>query len=361
MKKLMCLGGLFLPFLGTSVSAETNQIRPYLNTEIFLYSEPVSINALRSNWKGNYQEGGEKQTASLRTQAGVTRGRWTIAGLYREDYYLNFSSDTADLYYGVENDLPISRTSPYKLSLDAYRFRGLGVVIKKAFAFNPRLHGSVGVSVFKASNLLDGKLSGQAQSASDDEYSFQVQVDAQYEEDPLFDRQLSDSASGIGMAIDADITWQASPKLQLSLAVNDIAGLIRWNNVPYTSAKANSDNVVVNDTGFTQVSPILSGEEGFNGHFTQSLKPSAKGTMRYALGQSAYSADASFKYFEGLSFFGIGLQKRNRFGTLGVRFWPEIDAAELSMNHKQFGLSVGVDNINLDDTRSAWVSLSYGN
>ncbi|MGB1311203.1 MAG: hypothetical protein ACPG47_08325 [Leucothrix sp.] len=340
-------------------NADTQGFRPFLKTEMFLYSEPVSLDSIRNNWQGRYWQGGQKQMGTLRAEAGVRNGRWSIAGLYREDYYLDFSSDTADLYYGVENDLLIKRSDPYLLSLDAYRFRGVGLSATKQFTFNPRLNGSLGVSVFKASNLLEGRLTGQAQSTSEDEYSFQIQVDNQYAEDPLFERTIDQAPSGIGVALDASLAWQATPKLQLSLKAHDIAGLIRWEGVPYTSAQANSNNVIVDGEGFTKVNPILSGTESEKSHFTQSLKPTAEATMQYALGQSAYLAEAKVKYFEGLTLFGVGLHKRNHVADWGIRYWPTSATVEGLVTHRRFGLSLGIDDIDLKEVRTAWLSLSY--
>lgn len=346
--------------LNSTAFADDGRIHTYFKSSTFLYSEPVSLKTIRNDWQGKYWNNGEKQIGKSRTEAGVTNGKWSFAGIYREDYYINFTTDTADLYYGVENNQPIDRTTPYKLSLDAYRYRGKGLQVKRAFSFSPSLHANIGLNLFKASNLLDGNLEGQAEATASDSYDFQIDVNSQYAEDPLFDRQLDDTVSGTGLALDADITWQVTPELRASLKAEDIAGFIRWKNVPFTSSEANSNNVTVNDTGFTQVNPILSGVEGYNSHFTQSLKPSVEGTVRYAFKEYPYAADVTLKHYDGLNLFGVGLEKPNRYGGVRIKYWPAINTAELNISHKRIGFTLAVDNIDVDNIRTAWLSLSYG-
>lgn len=350
---------LLIISLNANAFAKDSEFKPFFNSSTFLYSEPVSLKTIRNDWKGKYWDGGEKQIGKFRTELGVTKGKWSIAGIYREDYYSNFSSDTADLYHSVENNLNIDRTAPYTLSLDAYRFRGKGLQIKRAFEFSPTLSGNIGVNIFKASNLLDGKLKGQAQSISSDSYDFQINVDSQYSEDPLFDRTLDSSTSGKGLAVDADITWQATPKLNFSIKATDIAGFIRWDNVPYTSSNANSNNAIINDSGFTQVTPLLTGIEGYNSHYTQSLKPAAEATLSYDIKEFAYTANMTLKHFDGLDLFGVGLKKRNALGDLSLNIWPSVNTAEINFTHRRFGFSLGLDDIDIDDTRTAWLSFTY--
>lgn len=344
-----------------TAQADSGKFQPYFSSDTFLYSEPVPLASI-SNWQGNYTPGGEQQIGILRMKAGVSNDNWTIAGLYREDYRLNFSSDTADFYYSIENNQPIDSQRNYRLDLEAYRFRGKGIHIARHFSPHPRLQATIGANLFHASNLLDGKLSGQASATTSNSYDFQLDVDTRYAEDPLFERPLSNQPSGRGIALDARLNWQASDQLNVDIKAFDIAGGVRWENVPYTLAAANSNNVAINAQGFAQVNPILSGREGYLEHFTQSLRPSVETSFTYQPANLPYAGQAKIKYIDDTAWFGVGLhqpQQQNHWGW-GINIWPQNRIAEVQLTNKNFSIALGADAIQADKLSTLWLSLSYG-
>jgi len=339
--------------------AEKRFFKPYINSDNFLYSEPVSLITIKKNWNGKYYAGGKKQIGKFHTEIGLRSEKWSISGIYREDRYLNFTTDTADLYHGIENNRSIDRTTPYTLGIDAYQFKGKGLQVKRSVTFSKYLNSNIGISLFKASNLLDGNITGHAVTSSDNKYDFDFEIDSNYSKDQLFDRKVKSKVSGTGVTLDADLNWKPTKELSISLAAKDIIGIIRWKNVPNTSAEVNSRNVIVNETGFTEVNPVLNGIESYKSHYTQSLKPSMEAKLNYDFRQSPYEVNANFKHFEGLDFFGVGLSKQSAFGKAQFNYWPRVKTAELKLKHKNIGFSLGLDDLNLKNTRSAWLSISY--
>ena len=345
--------------LSVSTSVFADPLKPYFQTDTFLLSEPVSIDAARNQWQGDYHTGGDKQIASVRVESGIKKGHWSVGLLYREENRLNFSSDTADLYYAVENEADLDTNRRYELDLNAYRFRGLGVSLGRDFNPRDNLRISAGASLFSASHLLEGNISGSALANSDDEYEYLFNVDYNYNEDLLFERKNIDEPTGVGLALDLGMVWKPNKRLQVSADFKDLAGAIFWKDVPYTTATANSDTVQVDENGFTQVNPVLSGKEGYLDSYKQTLKPSADLKIDYQLNNPNYIASVKTKHYEDLNLFAVGGSRAVANGKLALHYWPQIQTLEANYQGKRVGLSLGLDKLDLSEARAFWLSLSF--
>ena len=332
---------------------------PYFEMDSFISSEPVSIDATSNDWQGDCHSNGEKQTASVWIESGFKKNSWSLGALYREEHQLTFSPDAADLYYTVVTDQELSQNRHYNLELDAYRFRGVGARLAKQFKPKNNLELSLGTSLFYATNLLEGELTGSAIANSTDNYSYQFEGDYVYEEDLLFNRPNTESASGVGLALDVSLKWKPTPQTLIALKVKDLAGAIRWKDAPYTKAQANSDRTTTDDHGFSSVNPILSGIEGYKSSYTQNLKTSANFSAQYQLKNTAYTASAKAKYINELSLFALGGAKKTNKGNLSVHYWPQIKTLETGFQGKNMGFSFGIDNLDFSETQTVWLTLKY--
>lgn len=346
----------FIFVISSTVFADA--VEPYLKTDAFVLSEPISIDAALNEWAGTYQTDGKNQIASMWLETGVKKGDWSYGALYREEHQIGFSSDTADLYYAVANDNDLTPGRQYTLDLDAYRFRALGARVSRSFEASDNLKITAGASLFHASNLLDGALSGIASADSDDQYGFNFAVDYQYDEDVLLDRPGVESPHGIGLSLDFNLHWQASNKLQIHADVKDLIGAIYWKDVPFTTATATSEIVTVDEDGFSQVNPVLSGVEGYHDNYTQTLRPTANLSAQYQLSHSPYFASVKSKHYQNLSLFGVGGSRNLAGGNVTLHYWPEIKTLEAKYQSKRFSLSLGLDDFQLSDAHAFWLSLS---
>lgn len=333
--------------------------QPYVEIDSFFSSDPIALDAISNDWEGEYHPNGEKQTASIWLESGFRKNDWSFGALYREEHQLSFSSDTADLYYTVANNQELNQDRPYNIDLDAYRFRGFGARLAKQFQANNKLKFSLGTSLFSASNLLDGRLSGSATANAAENYQYQFDVDYSYSEDLLFNRPSTDTPTGIGLALDLDLQWTPNQQTQISLKVKDLAGAIRWKDVPFTEAQADSNTATVNADGFSSVNPILSGFEGDHSSYTQRLKPSADLMAKYQLQNSSYTTSAKIKHINGFNLFALGGSRDIMGSTLSLHYWPQVDTLETGYQGKHLGFSFGIDNLDLSDAQTLWLTLKY--
>ncbi|PID46559.1 MAG: hypothetical protein CSB47_03305 [Proteobacteria bacterium] len=348
---------LLLALLPSTSNADN--ISPYIEFDSFLLSEPIALDAINKNWNADYHPHGENQIASIWLESGVKKGDWSYGALLREEYQLNFSTDTADLYYNTANNKDLPLNQDYQLDLDAYRFRGRGIRISKHVITNNKFEFRLGSSLFYASHLLSGGLSGFANANSINKYTYNFGVDYQYDEDVLTGRKGTTPPDGIGLAIDTEVKWKPTEKLQVNANIKDLVGAIYWKNAPYTKAVANSNTVTIDGNGFTHVNPVLTGIEGYRSSYTQQLKPSVNLSAEYSINTSPYSITLQGKHSGNLSLFSVGGSKKTGRGKVSLHYWPTIKTIEAYYRLKNIGLSVGLDDLNFSDTRAFWLTIKY--
>ena len=347
---------LLIAFMLPTVAADTTK---FVNVDSFILSEPIAIDAVDSDWDASYHPNGEKQVASVWLESGIKKGKWSYSALFREEQQLDFSSSAADLYFTIANDKELTTDRLYKIELDAYRFRSYGARVGRHFTPSHKLNVTIGTSLFYASKLISGSLSGQASADSADEYHFNFDADYFYHEDIILGRKGTTAPDGIGLTLDLDLNWKPTDRIKINAKLKDLAGAIYWKDVPFTEAVANSDTATVDSNGFSQVDPALVGLEGYKSSYTQSLRPSANLSADFALSNSPYTASIKSKHYKNVNLFSLGGSKSSQNRKLALHYWPQIQTIEANYKSKYFDLSLGLDDLNFSDTRTFWLTVQY--
>ena len=358
MKRNSCLFTMgLLSTMPAPLLADT--LKPFFHAETFLHSEPIALDAVDKQWEGTYHPNGNKQLASVWVESGVKKGNWSLGLLYREVHQLNFDSETADLYYTVENNQSLIAGQQYQLDLDAYRYRGAGVRVNRHFEPTPTLQLSAGTSLFVASNIMDGSLTGSAKANADDDYEYFITGDYLYSEDVLFGRKNLDKPTGLGLSLDLSLDWQPNPQWHATASIKDLAGAIFWKDVPYTEATANSATTSIDESGFTQVNPVLTGFEGYQDSHTQRLKPTIDLRLDYQARENSPAVSLKYKHIDSLNLFALGGSRAVGRGKLALHYWPQIETLEADYQGKKLGVSMAIDDMDISEARTFWLSLSY--
>ena len=79
----------------------------YYQVRADVYSEPLSIKSFTDDWSDPNFKSGKNAFAHGLMQLGVKQGAWDLSWIWRYDYLLRFSKDTAKLYYQIKNEKPI--------------------------------------------------------------------------------------------------------------------------------------------------------------------------------------------------------------------------------------------------------------
>ncbi len=260
----------------------------YSDIESLTYSEAMSIKGFIDNFSGEL-ESGSKALTHDKAEFGAFYQDWWIAKVFRYDYTLSFSEDTAFLNYQIENNRTIDESRSYNISLKAKHMRSTGFTLGKRWQILPTLMLSTSASWLASEQFYDGTIALQVEqgdfNASDvDEFeslaagidisalqtfadlvgiadtlqeaSNQLRNDvstsnisayANYyyykpalredEFDEFNDVQLTDP-SGQGFTTDIQLSWQFHPNWRLGIEAKDAYSRIEWENAPATTVRA---------------------------------------------------------------------------------------------------------------------------
>lgn len=343
--------------IGLSGSLKAEPIQPFMNSEVFLFSEPKSVNNALKDKEGDYTSGGEHQYASLWLETGIKKGNWTASALYREEHRYKFTPDTADLYYSMSESHAVDAGREYQINLGVERFNAKGLRLAYVFDINPRFSLQIGGSYLRASNLLSGNLVGEATALSTSDYDYDVEIDYTYDEDKLFGRTNVDAPDGEGFTFDIQAEWAINERLNLSADIKDINGKIKWKNAPATIATLTSNTKTIGDDGFVIIQPALQGQHLTHRSYTQKIDPTAKVNLSYQLGGNNSAVLLKSHHFANKTVAGVGYQRTILNSLYSISAWPEPEVLELGYGNKHLSLSLGVDDIALKDARTFWLSM----
>ncbi len=328
----------------------------FTQLESFSYSEPVSINAALDQLQGDFTPGEEAFTHN-EIALGFRRGPWSFSWLARYDYHLRFHSDTAELIYLEENRLPVQHNRTYQVDMKSNRLSAQG--LRLAYAFEPAMdiQMELAVSYLRASQLIDGKISGAITTDDSGHYSGQAWVDYVYNRDLLLERPVN-AATGQGLTLDLHADWQINPHWAVGITSQDLFNIIRWNNAPYTTAQVSSSVVTFDANGFIDTQPVLSGVEGYRSH-SQHLPVRTTSWVNWQRSEQLQAGVELFSVGQ-LLFPRIKVQQHwSARHSLGASWDFKAQALGLSYHYQGLQLSFISDNINISDAHTLGLSLGW--
>ena len=344
----------FLPYVGHTADSDT--LQPYLYTDVFARSEPISVMDTIHGWKGDYQRG-EKQYIYSWFETGAKLNNWGLGVLYRRDYALNFSGDTSELYGAIRNDedLPTGRT--YDVDLKAHAITAKGLRISWENEWQPSFKTTIGLSFLQSNYLIEGDLNGTATATGAKEYEYNADVNYAYSDDILFERELTEKVVGYGGAIDFAFDWQLSANWQNHTEFRDLLAALWWKNAPYTEAVAYSDRQHTSDSGYTTWDPLVSGTEKNYGTYRQTLPVRIDTQFIYQKNTWQYGAGLQYQFEDYVPRIGIGQET----GNWQVFAWyrPIDQSIELTTRWHQTEVGFGMDNLRWDDAKFIHIRISY--
>lgn len=359
--KLRWLIALCACSAGAAAAEDSAEDSAYVfsRAESFSYSEASPVTAYIDFLIGPPPAGGTTAFSRNNIELGIGYRGVEFSIVHRNDYNISFTPDAAQFAYLNKNRKPIPLDQEFDVDVWAnqYQMNGakvgfqlpLAKTFKLVMAYS-HLYGTEAVSGYMGKSeageggvikMVERELGGRTRKVLDGN----LYADYFYTDDPLFERDAK-APVGQGYAVDFGFEWQVSDSLLVKGMVQDIAGEMRWDNMPYTVAKATSDIVVVDEDGFLEANPNFEGLESY-GYFTQ------KFTERRLL-NAMYSWD---KVRLGYEYEGYDVADFNRL-VLGYQWSPrwgldlsnelETSAIGLRLHTPAGSLSFTTDNTDLD-------------
>lgn len=250
------------------------------NLDIDAYAQPVSINAFTSNWHDTLKSG-DKAFLQGRAELFTQNSHRQLSLLWRYDYLLDFSEQTAQLYHAYANDkLPIAN-QVYPLKINAKYSETYGIRWLQKFKATPQLTWAIGLNLLKGYKLTNGQIDGdvlfqQPSFAVKDIKNAQLDVFYHYDEPQLQEQQLEwhpRNPNGLGFSIDAEVNWQPLSNLALNLTLYDVYGRLYWQDVATTQYNLSCDCSLYKHN--------IEGELAIDSHYTQYLSTHGQLSIDY--------------------------------------------------------------------------------
>ena len=321
----------------------------------FAFSESMPVAQLVDQLKGPPPNRGDIAFTYNKAELGVGLKNLELSFFQRYDYYIEFSPDTMNLWYGVENLKDIYKNRVFDIFLRANHQRSSGVTLAYTYRFDQSLQVKLAASYLHSDRLVDGLLTGRILK-SDGDYAGDIYVDYNYTEDVLFDRKV-DTVTGDGYALDIFLDWDPSDQLTINLSLEDVISKIFWIEVPATTAKLSSDRVVFNDDGTITSKPNLSGNQGFRNH-TQRLPLRADLKAHYHFG-ARYSGIGRWQRYDDFDYPSMGFSYNpDKQNNVELTYNLVTHGTMLALTTSSYSLHVLTDKFSLSRAKTLSLGLS---
>ena len=328
----------------------------YAAAHYFEANDYIAVREFSHDWGGDYSPRSGKNTAMqiIRGEAGASLESWRLATLYRKEILLESNRDTTDMAYFNKTRLRVPAGQTFGVDLRIQGFEADGIRLDKGFVLpsttDMTVSVGVGASLLRGKRVRIGRADGTASSTVSG-YAYNVALeDSNSKATYPFIRDAAPIGQGYAFDLGTRIAWANGARLEL--AANDLAGKIRWENMPHTLLNANSNTIARDASGFITFNPAISGVNDVNRRsIEQKLDPKLHAQAVYPIGK--FDVFAGTDWTKGYWFPQAGVAYRfdanwktmldydARFKTLGWR-----------IAHKWFYLSLRSESATLDKAKA---------
>lgn len=287
--------------LASSTVLAEDKWRIFTRAESFSYSAANPVTAYIDFLIGPAPDDGELAFSRNSIESGIGYRRFEFSLIHRNDYNLFFTPDAAQFAYLNKNRQTVPLNRVYDVDVWANQYQVTGAKLGFSLPLAKNFDMTFAYSHLYASEAVSGYM-GVDENGEGGHISLverveggstvkalvgQLYADYYYTDDPLFATEVH-APTGQGYAVDLGFIWRITKNLRMEGVIQDLAGEIRWDNMPRTVARANSESFQVAPDGSVAVTPIFSGQETrekFDQELTRrdSLKLSYR-LKRFALG-----------------------------------------------------------------------------
>ncbi|GLS26398.1 hypothetical protein [Marinibactrum halimedae] len=319
----------------------------YVNVHSVSYSEPAPIKQMIDSLEGDPIEHGEFAFSHNQIELGGSIGAWKIGVFKRIDYFLEFTSDTAEVVYLNENDLSLESGKVYQINLEPNTLESTGLGVEydwsfpESWTFTQQLNLQTRINYFRAEEIHHGRLWGQLSADPETDFSGDLFLDYDYTEDSLLDRP-PEEGDGQGVGVDVQMIWKPNEQWQLQFIGKDIWTYIRWSELTYTEASATSNRIQFDDQGRISSIPLLSGREWYR-DVVQRLPHQISTSMTYQVNPNWGLKGTSF-FYDKYHFPIMALQYKTDIGSLELEYNTKAEAIGIGFHSPIFFLRIAMDD-----------------
>ena len=284
---------------------------------------------------------------------------------WRYDYLMQFSEETAQVYWQYENKVYGAPDKTYPLYLQASYNERIGANIGYSYPINTNWQLAARTNIWQGLHALDGKINGQLTSQAiaaganirDSVNNAESSVDYYYDKPALGEENLGwlpDKPKGLGYSFDVQLAGKLTPTTTLNLQGYDLLGRMQWHDMPSTRYALDYD--VGGRPLYT-----LEGQLDSN-DVTQDLPWRIEGSLLHQLDSNwqlgAYAQANDIQTLYQLSA-GYNLDNNTLPVTITGIIEPQTSALGVMVDSKYGGIKLLTDDLKADKAKRSEVSL-YG-
>jgi hypothetical protein len=264
------------------------------SAQSFMATDYTSVRHFTDDWRGSYtpREGKNLAVSFMRADVSAQYESWSVGYFYRQEILLESNKDTTDIAHANKTKTPVQAGRTYVINLALNGFETQGVRLDKAFAW--KMGNTLDVTFGIGTSLMNGQRArfGQAQGnalSTATGYTYNLNM-TDSNSQMTYPFMPSGEVSGTGYAFDLGLRllWQDGKRLDI--AINDLAGEIRWQNLPETTMNASSASSTYDSQGYIVLNPAVSGQ---NKRVEKTQKLDTKGGIQFH-SPLAYGIAANF-------------------------------------------------------------------
>ncbi len=329
--------------------------------QYFEASDYTSMRHFSDDWRGSYtpRDGKNLAVSFGRADVSVRHESWSVGYFYRHDALLESNKDMTDIVHANKTGTAVPAGRLFDASLATNGFEAQGIRLDKALFWKMENALSVtlgvGVSLMKGQRTRMGQAQGSALSTTTG-YTYNANLN-EADSQKTYPFMPPGSTTSMGYALDFGLRLQWQNGKRLDLAINDLASVIRWKNLPQTTMTVNSATATYDSQGYIMFNPSMSGQ---NSRTDLTQKLDTKGSIQFhAPLAESWSANLDVEWIKDNVFPRLGVEYVTargievaadydiRFGTFGLgATWKNsyLVARTQSMNFDQsrgYGVAAG--------------------
>lgn len=344
----------FYILLSIPITASADNIN--VNININAYSEPVYIHAFTDDWHDTLKKG---DNAFLQGRAAISTKNIIreLSILWRYDYLLDFSPQTAAIYHAYKNNNLPQTQQNYPLFIKARYSESYGVRWLQIFNIQPDIKLGLGLNLLKGYKMTDGQLQGNVNFQQqgfkvNNINNMYIDINYYYDEPQLKEEQLEwhpQNPNALGFSVDAELDWQINPKTHFYMALNDIYGRLYWQDIPTTQYNASCQCY--------QFIHNIEGQLAIENKYTQKLLINGQSKLNYQYNDD-YIAELGVLLNKDI-FLWQGSIKYNINNTwqTGLLLEPQTQALGIELKSKEIYVYYLADNINTNKAHRLGIGL----
>ena len=257
----------------------------YAGVQLWAAYDAIPLRQFDGNWAAYAPRDGRNVFLQRhRAEAGVEKDGWRVGFEYRQEGSLVTNRDTLDFYHAAQQSLRPDGARAYTFDAQFKSWSAAGLRVARTFALEPKGAAlTVSGALYAHPRNRDIDVNGKIDYRPVDQYG----INAQYRESDTHYRypfmQKKDQTFS-GASVSMALQWPLGERVTANLALNDLWSRMRWSNLPAVTKNLNSEVTNVDQDGYVNYRPLLSGQNSLIDK-SGSINMSSAASLSYRLDQ----------------------------------------------------------------------------